>query len=60
MVAVVAIVLGVAVDVAGGESVHNMSVLRVRVVVVHVAPRVEAAAVYTVLTGVVVVWRCSF
>ena len=58
-------VLSVAVGVAGGESVRNMFLLRsqgyvvgvaaVRVVVVHVAPRVEAPAVYAVLTVIVVV-----
>ena len=62
-VAVVPIVLSVAVDVAGGESVRNclnggtggyvVVVAAVRVVVVHVAPRVEAAAVVAVLTVIV-------
>ena len=74
MVAVVAIVLSVAVDLVGGESMRNMSVLRrttyadvvaaVRVVVVSVVPKVEASAVDAVLTVVVVVLvvvgYCSF
>ena len=51
-VSVVPTVLSVAVDVAGGESVRNMSV---RVVVVHVAPWVDAAAVVAVLSVIVVV-----
>ena len=56
----------VAVGAAGGESVRNMSVVwgwkvrfrlwpLVRVVVVHVVPWVEAAAVYAVLTVIAVV-----
>ena len=65
MVAVVPIVLSVAVDVAGGESVGNMSFLRgwrVRFSCCRCTcrcrphcPRVEAAAAYDVLTIVVVV-----
>ena len=51
-VAVVSIVLSVSVDVPGGESV--------RVVVVHVASRVEAAAVVAVLTVIVVVPCCCY
>ena len=49
MAAVVPIVLSVAVGVAGGESVRNMSAL----VVVHVAPKVEAAAVVAAHTAIV-------